>query len=124
MSKAKQKPNEWTVSVRKVGQAQYKFRISALPRFQYYVFSFFKLAKKISPRGFPPRPFLRADRIQNPRRISKTFVSVLRNPFPENSFRKTESIFSERLISQYLSRSAFPRTFHSWKALCFAQRRA
>jgi len=94
VSKAKQKPNEWTVSVRKVGQAQYKFRISALPRFQYYVFSFLMLAKKISPRGFPPRPFIRADEIQNSRRISKTLVSVLRNPFPENSFRKTESIFS------------------------------
>jgi len=74
------RPNEWTVSVRKVGQAKYKFCISALPRFQYYVFSFLMLAKtkNQNPRGFPPRPFLRAGRIQNPRRISKTLVSVLR----------------------------------------------
>ncbi|MEK7089814.1 MAG: hypothetical protein AAB920_03285, partial [Patescibacteria group bacterium] len=34
------------------------------------------------------------DKIQNPRRISKTLVSVLRTLLPENSFRKNESIFA------------------------------
>jgi len=35
--------------------------------------------KSRSPRGFLPRPLLRAG---NPRRISKTLAEVLQNPFP------------------------------------------
>ena len=37
---------------------------------------------KGSPRGFLPRPLLRAGELQNPRRISKTFVFAPFRPFP------------------------------------------
>src|SRR3989344_6298360 len=81
-----------------------------------------QIPQKISPRGFPPRPCLRAGGIQNPCRISETLVSVLRTILPENCFRKTESIFSERLISSHLSRSVdcVPR-FSPLEKLCITQ---
>ena len=83
---------------------------------------------KGSPRGFPPRPYLRAGEIQNPRRISKNLVSVLRTLLPENSFAKPSpylhfctSPHSPRLLVARCR--AFPRTSTSAEALCFAQRR-
>ncbi len=99
-----------------VGQAQTNIRILASPKFQYMYFEFSMPTPpknpKESPRGFLPRPLLRGGEIQNPRRISKTSVSVLRILSPENSFAKP----SPHLYSHIPS-------FPFGKALCFAQRR-
>jgi hypothetical protein len=52
-----------------------------------------------SPRGFLPRPLLRADKIP----AKKKLVSVLRKSIsPENSFRKTESALKPRHTARIL----------------------
>ncbi len=105
----------------RAGQAQYKFRISALLRFQYYVFSFLMLAKKNKPARIPSQTLPPRGQNSESRRISKTFVSVLRTLSQKIVFAKPSPFFLERLISQYLSRSAFPRTF-SLRKLCASHR--
>jgi hypothetical protein len=57
----------------------------------------------------PPSCGAEAQILPNLKKISLGFA----NPPPAKLLRKTESAFA----------LAFPRTFHSWKALCFAQRR-
>ncbi len=52
---------------------------------------------KFSPRGFLPRPLLRADKIQ--KQISLGFAKI---QSPENSFRKTESVLKPRHTARIL----------------------
>ena len=65
---------------------------------------------KGSPRGFLPRPLLRAGELQNPRRISKTVVSVLRILSPENSFAKPSPHLYSHHSVLFLWKSSVLRT--------------
>src|SRR3990167_3226108 len=59
---------------------------------------FSRLVKlKRSPRGFLPRPLLRADKCKN--KISRGFAKSFP---PENSFGKTESAFCPATLPEYL----------------------
>ncbi|MFA6274318.1 MAG: hypothetical protein WC662_04105, partial [Candidatus Paceibacterota bacterium] len=79
-------------------------------------------AKKI-PAPHSSRTLLRGGN-PNPAEFQKELVSVLRILPPAKLLRKTESIFSERLISCHLSRSVdcVPR-FSPLEKLCITQAR-
>jgi len=68
-----------------------------------------KNPKRICPAFLPHPP---AGRKPNPKSFSKKSVSVLRILLPQNCFAKP----SPHCIRTF-------RPFHTWKALCFAQRR-
>ena len=81
-------------------------------------------------RGFPPRPCLRTDKIQNPRRISKTLVSILRILLPENSFAKPSPhcigafpalLLLQKLCASHRGASARGERLCSCSSLIFAK---
>ncbi len=85
----------------RVGQAQYKFCISALPRFQCYVFSVFMPAKKRNAEAradsSPDPSSARAKSKIPAEKISRGFA----NPFPRKLFRKTESAICIRTFRPF-----------------------
>src|SRR3989344_687407 len=64
------------------------------------------------PRGFLPRPLLRAG--FSPRRISKTLAEVLQNPFPRKLFLPTPRLFPRASLSLLLERLG------AWRASLFS----